>query len=311
MVAVLAQLNIASLGAPLDSQQLEGFVSRLDEINALADNADGFVWRLTTEAGNATSIQAFDDPDLISNLSLWRDLDALKAYVYQSPHLELLKKKRDWFKPLDDAHLVLWWVAHGHEPELEESKARLEALRGNGSGPFAFNFANPWPAPFALLFDASYNQHSDVMPVVEKDYSAVTDLLRRCELDVSDISEDAWRHEHQAYFVKIQNADGNVVACGGIEILGNTGLLRSIAVGSDSRSRGYGKSIVSRLESLANQAGLERLFALTETASTYFGEQHYLSLDRDDAPAELQKTAQFSSLCSPDAQCLFKDLRTL
>ena len=63
----LAQVNIALPQAPLDSEQLAGFVERLEPVNALADAAPGFVWRLQTEDGDATGIRAFGDDRLIVN----------------------------------------------------------------------------------------------------------------------------------------------------------------------------------------------------------------------------------------------------
>lgn len=60
MTFELAQVNIARLIAPLDDPQLADFVSALDSVNAAADAVPGFVWRLQTEDGNATAIQAFD-----------------------------------------------------------------------------------------------------------------------------------------------------------------------------------------------------------------------------------------------------------
>ena len=60
MEFVLAQVNIGRLRAPLDSPQLAGFMAALDPVNALADAAPGFVWRLQTEDGNATAVRAFE-----------------------------------------------------------------------------------------------------------------------------------------------------------------------------------------------------------------------------------------------------------
>ena len=57
---VLAQVNVARLRAPLDSPLLADFVADLDPVNATADAAAGFIWRLQTEDGNATSVRAFE-----------------------------------------------------------------------------------------------------------------------------------------------------------------------------------------------------------------------------------------------------------
>ncbi|WP_022951149.1 DUF3291 domain-containing protein [Leucothrix mucor] len=140
----LAQLNIAQAIDTMDSATMKGFVDRLDEINALADNSPGFVWRLQTEEGDATTIQAFDDPMLIVNMSVWTDLDALKNYVYKSIHVELIRDRSAWFNKLVTAHQVLWWVPVGHIPTVEEAKAKLQHLEDNGPSEQAFTFAKPF-----------------------------------------------------------------------------------------------------------------------------------------------------------------------
>jgi len=55
-----AQVNIARLRAPLDSAQLSGVVAALGPVNAAADGAPGFAWRLQTEEGNATAVEGFE-----------------------------------------------------------------------------------------------------------------------------------------------------------------------------------------------------------------------------------------------------------
>ena len=92
---------------------MSGFVSRLDEINALADESPGFVWRLQTDDGDATAIRVFDDPLMLVNLSVWRDPDSLKQFVYRSAHVEPLRRRARWFVKPDSPHLVLWWVPAG------------------------------------------------------------------------------------------------------------------------------------------------------------------------------------------------------
>ncbi len=135
----LAQLNIAKMKYPLDSLEMADFVARLEEINALADAAPGFVWRLQTDAGDATGIDFFG-ADVLVNMSLWSDLDALRDFAFRSAHRDVLARRRDWFDTLDEAYTVLWWVAAGHLPDLDEAAERLECLRRDGPGPRAFTF---------------------------------------------------------------------------------------------------------------------------------------------------------------------------
>jgi heme-degrading monooxygenase HmoA len=147
----LAQVNIGRIRAPLESPQLAGFVSRLDEINALADRSPGFVWRLQTDAGNATYLRPYADDRILVNMSVWESLDALKAYVYGSAHRELLKQRREWFEQFVGAYVALWWVPQGHRPSVDEAKKRLAHLDEKGPSPFAFTFKVAFPPDTAVI----------------------------------------------------------------------------------------------------------------------------------------------------------------
>ena len=130
---------------PLEDPRMAGFVNRLDEINALAEETDGFVWRLKDDTGNATNISAFPDPMLIVNMSMWESAEQLRHYVYQTAHVEVLRLRKDWFHLMKEAYYVLWWVPAGHIPDLEEAKVRLKYLQDHGPGPKAFDFKNIHP----------------------------------------------------------------------------------------------------------------------------------------------------------------------
>lgn len=143
----LAQLNIALAIAPLDTPIMEGFTSKLDEINALAESSTGFIWRLKEESGDATAIQAFTDPLMIVNMSVWESLEALKEYVFHSDHVAIMRQRKKWFKPLKEASIVFWWIPVGHKPTVEEAKERLELLRTQGANEKAFNFKMIFPPP--------------------------------------------------------------------------------------------------------------------------------------------------------------------
>jgi Domain of unknown function (DUF3291) len=143
----LAQLNIARMRAPLGDKVMEGFESQLDRLNAVADQSPGFVWRLASEEGDATAIRAFPDERILVNMSVWESLPALHQYVYRSPHLGPLRDRRDWFEPMEGPHLVLWWIAAGSIPTVDEGKAKLEELARRGPTEDAFTFRQPFPAP--------------------------------------------------------------------------------------------------------------------------------------------------------------------
>jgi hypothetical protein len=140
-------MNVSTLRAPLDSAELEDFVALLEPINTLGDRSPGFVWRLQTEDGDATSIRVFDDDRIIVNLSVWESPEDLWNFSYVSRHLDALRRRREWFHHASEPTLVLWWVDAGHIPSVGEGVERLEHLRRHGPGPRAFTFRSPQPPP--------------------------------------------------------------------------------------------------------------------------------------------------------------------
>jgi len=145
----LAELNVATAVDDMESATMKGFVDRLDEINALAEEASGFVWRLKTETGNATDISLFpDQPRLIVNLSVWENFEALSDYVFKTAHLELLQNRHAWFEVSREATFVMWWIpADGPMPTAEQAWERLELLRKMGPTPAAFPLKRRFAAP--------------------------------------------------------------------------------------------------------------------------------------------------------------------
>lgn len=143
----LAQLNIALPVEPLTSARLAGFMELLDPVNALADAAPGFVWRLQTEDGDATAVRGFGDDRLIVNMSVWESLEALAGFVFGGFHAEVMRRRREWFSRSREPYTVLWWVPAGSRPTVAEAEERLDSLRRHGPTPFAFTVRHPFPAP--------------------------------------------------------------------------------------------------------------------------------------------------------------------
>ena len=143
----LAQINIAKLIAPLDDPRIASFVAQLDEINALAEESPGFVWRLKTESGNATDIPYCDDPFVIPNMSVWESIEALQKFVYRSRHIEVFRDRAKWFEKASKPMYCLWWVPEGRRPTVEEGRERLEHYQRHGATPYSFWFSQQFPAP--------------------------------------------------------------------------------------------------------------------------------------------------------------------
>ncbi|WP_433306158.1 DUF3291 domain-containing protein [Actinoplanes sp. CA-030573] len=143
----LAQMNTARLRAPLEDPSMRDFAEGIALMNDLADRSPGFVWRLPEESGDGI-IAAPSDPSRIFTLSVWETPEHLRAYAYQSQHLEYLRRRRDWFHPHGhQAALVLWWVPAGTIPTLRQGISRLGRLQANGPAPDAFTFREMFPAP--------------------------------------------------------------------------------------------------------------------------------------------------------------------
>lgn len=143
----LAQINISRLLAPLDDPQIAGFVNQLDEINALADDAAGFVWRLQSSSGNATDIAYNDDPFVIVNMSVWESVEALRDFAYKSKHINVFRDRANWFEKASKPNYCLWWIPIGHIPSVAEGRERLEHYQANGATPYSFWFSQQFPQP--------------------------------------------------------------------------------------------------------------------------------------------------------------------
>ena len=143
----LAQINIARMLAPIDHLVMADFVAQLPPINALAEVSPGFVWRLQSADGDATSIKVYDDDMVIINLTVWEDVESLRQYVYKSAHSGVMRDRRRWFEKFDGPYYAMWWIPARHLPDPQEGKERLEHLRAHGDSPFAFSFKQVYPKP--------------------------------------------------------------------------------------------------------------------------------------------------------------------
>ncbi len=139
----LAQIKIAKALGPADSEVMADFHARRPALNAGADASPGFIWRLPDESADATS----EDPYILVNMSVWKNLDSLKTFVYRSPYASVFSERERWFEKPAVAHQALWWIPAGHIPTLEAGHLRLERLRSAQPTRFAFTFTHAFAAP--------------------------------------------------------------------------------------------------------------------------------------------------------------------
>lgn len=144
----LAQVNIARARAPLHDSLMQGFTSRLNEINTLGENSPGFVWRFIDDENDAILYRSlFNDPQLVFNMTVWESWESLKDFSYRSSHKELLVNRQQWFEHRSAPSFAMWWVESGHRPSIQEAKFRLDHLQEHGETEWAFSFRKPFARP--------------------------------------------------------------------------------------------------------------------------------------------------------------------
>lgn len=145
----VAQYNIAWLTHPLDDAAMADFHANLDPINELGDRSKGFVWRHTGVEGNSTSTRIRGDERILINFTVWETVDDLFAYAFHSAHVEVYRRRREWFEHLEEPFAVLWWIPAGHIPSVEEAEERLMHLTKHGPTRHAFTFKQRFAPPEA------------------------------------------------------------------------------------------------------------------------------------------------------------------
>lgn len=135
----LAQLNIGRFRYPTDDPRMAEFMDNLDRVNALAERAPGFVWRLKGDNNNATEFRLGDGYAV--NLSVWETAKDLEQFVFKTVHVRFYQKREAWFDLMEKPHFVMWWVPEGHLPTLDEAGARLADYEQNGASDRTFGWA--------------------------------------------------------------------------------------------------------------------------------------------------------------------------
>jgi len=137
-------------------------------------------------------------------------------------------------------------------------------------------------------------------PAEIDDIAAIRRLLAMCDLPYSDITAS-----HLGRFWVVRDAEG-LVGVVGLEIAGDTALLRSLAVSPRARGSGCGESLLRHAEAYARSQCVRTVYLLTLTAAGYFSLRGYERTERADAPPAIRATAEFQDLCPDSAVCLMK-----
>ncbi len=144
----LAQINVARMnGVAIDDPIMKEFVDNLDRVNKVAENSDGYVWRLKGDDNVSTGFNPYNDEQVIINLSVWETIESLEHYVYKTFHTDFLRRRKEWFQSYGKAHIAMWWIPKGEIPTIEEAIAKLDHLQKYGSSKAVFDFRNKFPSP--------------------------------------------------------------------------------------------------------------------------------------------------------------------
>jgi GNAT superfamily N-acetyltransferase len=236
----LAQLNVATLRHPIDDPRTADFATALPVVNGLGEQSPGYVWRLQSDAGDATDIQVFDDPLVIVNLTVWESLEALKAFAYRGLHRDFFRRRTEWFVE-DASRTALWWVPADVLPTTDDAKRRLDFIDVFGSSPYAFTMGQSQPAL--------------AMQRVAPDDRRVQELAHHLDGDLlADVAGS----------LVVAEIDDVPVACGAYRVVDDTTAeIRRMFVAQSARGMRVGAAVVAELESAARAAGMQRLLLET------------------------------------------------
>ena len=128
------------------------------------------------------------------------------------------------------------------------------------------------------------------------DHPAIVVLLQDTELPPDSIEA------HLENFLIIRHPEAVagpefLVGSVGLEVYGESALLRSLAVHPDFQGRGLGTRLVNRMIELAKGKGITRLFLLTDTAEEYFKKKGFVIVTRDQVPEDMKQSIEFTKLC--------------
>ena len=250
----IAQINIGTMVAATDDPIVAEFMDNLERVNAIADTAPGFVWRLQTDSGNATEIQIFPNPLTLVNMSVWESTEALKDYVYRSDHVAFFRRRAEWFEP-DAKRVALWYMPAGDLPELDEAVRRVEFLERNGPTPYAFGFAKP---PVPLVFEATTPDDADTGVLIERlndELAAVATHANEnhFSLAADEVSGDRGR------MIRARLGE-QLVACGAVRsIEQGVAEIKRMYVDPACRGMKVGAAVLDQLELHARRLGVDTL----------------------------------------------------
>lgn len=135
------------------------------------------------------------------------------------------------------------------------------------------------------------------------DSEDVIRLLERNHLPVEGLSE------HVATTL-VARRDSQIIGSAALEVYPDGVLLRSVAVAPDLQAHGIGRALTEAAIRLAQNLGAPAIYLLTTTAEQYFPKFGFDRIGRDDVPATVRTSVEFTSACPSTAAVMRKTLIT-
>jgi N-acetylglutamate synthase-like GNAT family acetyltransferase len=129
------------------------------------------------------------------------------------------------------------------------------------------------------------------------DLEAIRALLTSLKLPVDGVAE------HLGRFMVLE-LDGRFAGTAGLEVYGERGLLRSLAVAPSRQGVGFGQYLYEAVVDRARELGVRELFLLTETAERFFRHNGFAVVPRAAAGPELNGSVEFRAACPASAVCM-------
>lgn len=136
---LLAQYNVGKLRYPRDDPRMAEFFDNVGRINALAERIDGFVWRLQDSSGTALNMDV-GDASIVPNLTLWRDVESLRRFAFQTAHKRFFERREEWFIPLPCPNVLWYWPDWASKPPLTDGIGRRAYMLIHGPTRHGFSW---------------------------------------------------------------------------------------------------------------------------------------------------------------------------
>ncbi|RPI23111.1 MAG: GNAT family N-acetyltransferase [Actinobacteria bacterium] len=107
----------------------------------------------------------------------------------------------------------------------------------------------------------------------------------------------------------VADEGGVAVGAAAVEAHSSHGLLRSVVVDPELRRRSLGTALVAAAVAEAEDAGLDDLWLLTETAEGFFSSHGWQRMTAADLPAAVRLSPEYTAHCSDSAVVMVRELR--